>query len=215
MQLHGEVLIGAPRARVWAALNDPVVLAACIPGCEGVEVVSPVEKTARVMVKVGPVRARFAGRILLSDIVENESCAMGFEGSGGAAGMARGESQVTLTDEGADTRLSYSVKASVAGKLGQVGGRMIDAAAKQMADQFFNAFQAQVAPTATATPAAPVAAGETVAPAVTGVAPAPRPTAPGIAPLPEAAPSTEGLRVKWFLLGVLATAVGVWIGSRL
>lgn len=216
MQLHGEVLIGAPRAHVWAALNDPVVLAACIPGCEGVEVVSPVEKTARVMVKVGPVRARFAGRILLSDIVENESCAMGFEGSGGAAGMARGESQVKLTDEGADTRLSYSVKASVAGKLGQVGGRMIDAAAKQMADQFFNAFQAQVAPTATAAAAvAPVAAGETVAPAVTGVAPAPRPAAPGIAPLPEAAPSTEGLRVKWFLLGVLATAVGVWIGSRL
>lgn len=212
MQLHGEVLIGAPRARVWAALNDPVVLAACIPGCEGVEVVSPVEKTARVMVKVGPVRARFAGRILLSDIVENESCAMGFEGSGGAAGMARGESQVTLTDEGADTRLSYSVKASVAGKLGQVGGRMIDAAAKQMADQFFNAFQAQVAPTA---PAGPAAAVETGAADVPVAAPAPRPAATGAAPMPEAAPSTESLRVKWFLLGVLATAVGVWIGSRL
>ncbi len=212
MQLHGEVLIGAPRARVWAALNDPVVLAACIPGCEGVEVVSPVEKTARVMVKVGPVRARFAGRILLSDIVENESCAMGFEGSGGAAGMARGESQVTLTDEGADTRLSYSVKASVAGKLGQVGGRMIDAAAKQMADQFFNAFQAQVAPTA---PAVPAAAVETGAADVPVAAPAPRPAVQAAAPMPEATPSTEWLRVKWFLLGVLATAVGVSIGSRL
>lgn len=212
MQLHGEVLIGAPRARVWAALNDPVVLAACIPGCEGVEVVSPVEKTARVMVKVGPVRARFAGRILLSDIVENESCAMGFEGSGGAAGMARGESQVTMTDEGSGTRLSYSVKASVAGKLGQVGGRMIDAAAKQMADQFFNAFQAQVAPTV---PAAPVAAVETGAADVPVAAPSPRPAAQALAPAPEAAPSTEWLRVKWFLLGVLATAVGVWIGSRL
>jgi len=212
MQLHGEVLIGAPRARVWAALNDPVVLAACIPGCEGVEVVSPVEKTARVMVKVGPVRARFAGRILLSDIVENESCAMGFEGSGGAAGMARGESQVTLTDEGSGTRLSYSVKASVAGKLGQVGGRMIDAAAKQMADQFFNAFQAQVAPTAPAVSAAAVEAG---APDVPVAAPAPRPVAQAVAPALESAPSTEWLRVKWFLLGVLATAVGVWIGSRL
>ena len=212
MQLHGEVLIGAPRARVWAALNDPVVLAACIPGCEGVEVVSPVEKTARVMVKVGPVRARFAGRILLSDIVENESCAMGFEGSGGAAGMARGESQVTLTDEGSGTRLSYSVKASVAGKLGQVGGRMIDAAAKQMADQFFNAFQAQVAPT---TPAVSAAAVEAGAPDVPVAAPAPRPAVQAVAPMPEVAPSTEWLRVKWFLLGVLATAVGVWIGSRL
>ncbi len=215
MQLHGDVLIGAPRARVWSALNDPVVLAACIPGCEGVEVVSPVEKTARVMVKVGPVRARFAGRILLSDIVENERCAMGFEGSGGAAGMARGESQVTLADEGLDTRLSYTVKASVAGKLGQVGGRMIDAAAKQMADQFFTAFQAQVAPAAQAAPAAAVESG---APAVSDApvaAPAPRPATQGAARLPETAPSTEWLRVKWFLLGVLATGVGVWIGSRL
>ena len=209
MQLSGSVLIGAPRARVWSALNDPVVLAACIPGCEGVEVVSPVDKTARVMVKVGPVRARFAGRILLSDVVENERCALGFEGSGGAAGMARGESQVTLTDEGLETRLSYSVKASVAGKLGQVGGRMIDAAAKQMADQFFKAFQAQVAPD--------------VSTPQTHAAPVPRPAVRAVPSESESesattiatSTSTEWLRVKWFLLGVLATGLGVWIGSRL
>ena len=219
MQLSGAVLIDAPRARVWSALNDPVVLAACIQGCEGVEVVSPVEKTARVMVKVGPVRARFAGRILLSDIVENERCALGFEGSGGAAGMARGESQVTLADEGAQTRLSYSVKASVAGKLGQVGGRMIDAAAKQMADQFFKAFQAQVAPDAQTTaheaPNAPVAADG--ATPLANAAPVSRPAAPAAVRQPEAASdsATEWLRVKWFLLGVLATGLGAWIGSRL
>ena len=222
MQLSGSVLIGAPRARVWSALNDPVVLAACIPGCEGVEVVSPVEKTARVMVKVGPVRARFAGRILLSDVVENERCALGFEGSGGAAGMARGESQVTLTDEGLETRLSYSVKASVAGKLGQVGGRMIDAAAKQMADQFFKAFQAQVAPDALATAHdahdaqnAPVAADG--ATPLANTAPVSRPAVPAVVRQPEAASdsATEWLRVKWFLLGVLATGLGAWIGSRL
>ncbi|NBQ87005.1 MAG: carbon monoxide dehydrogenase, partial [Betaproteobacteria bacterium] len=136
MELLGDVLISASRPRVWAALNDPEVLAACIPGCEGVEVVSPTEKTARVAVKVGPVRARFAGRIVMADVVEGERCAMSFEGSGGAAGMARGQSQVELSDEGEHTRLRYSVQASVAGKLGQVGGRMIDAAAKQMADQF-------------------------------------------------------------------------------
>lgn len=215
MQLRGEVLIGAPRAQVWAALNDPVVLSACIPGCEGVEVVSPVEKTARVMVKVGPVRARFAGRILLSDIVENERCAMGFEGSGGAAGMARGESQVTLTDEGSDTRLSYSVKASVAGKLGQVGGRMIDAAAKQMADQFFTAFQAQVAPKPPPAPTATSEAGAPTAPTAPIAAPAPSCAPHVAAPAPETGPSTEWLRVKWFLLGVFATGAGVWIGSRL
>jgi hypothetical protein len=126
--------------------------------------------------------------------------------------MARGESQVTLVDEGSDTRLSYTVKASVAGKLGQVGGRMIDAAAKQMADQFFTAFQAQVAPAAQAAPAAAV---ESRAADGSVSAPAPRPATQGAAPLSETAPSTEGLRVKWFLLGVLATGVGVWIGSRL
>ncbi len=219
MQLSGSVLIAAPRPRVWSALNDPGVLAASIPGCEGVEVVSPTEKTARVMVKVGPVRARFAGRILVSDVTENERCALSFEGSGGAAGLARGQSQVELSDEGDGTRLHYTVQASVAGKLGQVGGRMIDAAAKQMADQFFAAFQAQVAPEVQVATAAQPAAGD--APATAGGAPAdaavaPLGAGPGSAtpPMPPSAP-TEWLRVKWFLLGVLATALGVWIGARL
>ncbi len=219
MQLSGSVLIAAPRPRVWSALNDPGVLAASIPGCEGVEVVSPTEKTARVMVKVGPVRARFAGRILVSDVTENARCALSFEGSGGAAGLARGQSQVELSDEGDGTRLHYTVQASVAGKLGQVGGRMIDAAAKQMADQFFAAFQAQVAPEVQVATAAQPAAGD--APATAGGAPAdpavaPLGAGPGSAtpPMPSSAP-TEWLRVKWFLLGVLATALGVWIGARL
>ena len=89
MELTGDIVIAAARARVWAALNDPVVLAACIPGCEAVEAVGPLEKTARVMIKVGPVRARFAGRIVLADVIEAERCSMSFEGSGGAAGMVR------------------------------------------------------------------------------------------------------------------------------
>ena len=94
MELTGDVVINADRTRVWMALNDPVVLTACIPGCEAVEQVGPLEKTARMMVKVGPVRAKFSGRILMSDVIEAERCAMTFEGSGGAAGMARGRSQV-------------------------------------------------------------------------------------------------------------------------
>ena len=204
------------------ALNDSAVLTACIPGCEAVEQVGPLEKTARMMVKVGPVRAKFSGRIVMSDVIEAESCAMTFEGSGGAAGMARGRSQVQLSDEGENTRLHYTVQASVAGKLGLVGGRMIDGAAKQMADQFFNAFQLHLAPaqpdadkppTASETPeAAPLnpllaqtrSADSTVAGAT--VTPPPPPQLPN---------DTEWLRMKWFALGVLATAVGVWLGARL
>ncbi len=225
MELTGDIVIGAARSRVWAALNDPQVLAACIPGCEAVEVVGPLEKTARVMIKVGPVRARFAGRILLADVVEAERCSMSFEGSGGAAGMARGQSQVQLSDEstpgGLHTRLRYTVQASVAGKLGQVGGRMIDAAAKQMADQFFGAFQAHVAPVAASPGAAseaphvapvadPVAAPDVAAAPVAAAAPASARTSPPALPA-----ATEWLRVKWFALGALATALGVWIGKRL
>ncbi len=223
MELSGEILIDAARPRVWAALNDPQVLSACIPGCEAVEVVGPLEKTARVMIKVGPVRARFAGRILLSDVIEAERCAMSFEGSGGAAGMARGQSQVQLSDEitadGIHTRLRYTVQASVAGKLGQVGGRMIDAAAKQMADQFFGAFQAHVAPVAAPMPEAasgvPVTEDSPAEPAAVPVAP-PAPAATGAAPQRPSAPAaTEWLRIKWFALGALAAGFGMWIGTRL
>jgi hypothetical protein len=217
MELTGDVVINANRARVWMALNDPVVLTACIPGCEAVEQVGPLEKTARMMVKVGPVRAKFRGRIVMSDVIEAESCAMTFEGSGGAAGMARGRSQVQLSDEGENTRLHYTVQASVAGKLGLVGGRMIDGAAKQMADQFFNAFQSHLAP---AQPDADKLATEPETPEAAQVSPLAAQA--HSADLTVAQPPTnklpedmEWLRVKWFALGVLATAVGVWLGAQL
>ena len=231
MELTGDIVIGAPRARVWAALNDPDVLAACIPGCEAVEVIGPLEKTARVMVKVGPVRARFAGRIVLADVVETERCAMSFEGSGGAAGMARGQSQVELSDEpsaeGMHTRLRYTVQASVAGKLGQVGGRMIDAAAKQMADQFFTAFQARVAPPAAnaapdTTTGATADAPATAPPSESAVVTAPRSVTSASSSAASAlggnstdTSTDEWLRVRWFVLGALASAFGIWVGSRL
>jgi carbon monoxide dehydrogenase subunit G len=229
MELTGDIVIAAARARVWAALNDPVVLAACIPGCEAVEAVGPLEKTARVMIKVGPVRARFAGRIVLADVIEAERCSMSFEGSGGAAGMARGQSQVQLSDEngpgGAHTRLRYTVQASVAGRLGQVGGRMIDAAAKQMADQFFGAFQAHLAPVEAGVGAQGDQGDQ--GDQVDGAAQASTPDQALAQPATVQAPSTERLqrpadsthsewlRIKWFALGALATALGVWIGARL
>ena len=234
MELTGDIVIAAARARVWAALNDPEVLAACIPGCEAVEVVGPLEKTARVMIKVGPVRARFAGRIVLADVIEAERCSMSFEGSGGAAGMARGQSEVQLSDEsapdGLHTRLRYTVQASVAGRLGQVGGRMIDAAAKQMADQFFGAFRAHLAPV-DAGASAPADPGQAVAPPASDAPDAPmlQPTPVKAHTQPAAAQAgrteqfepaadsaaREWLRIKWFALGALATALGVWIGARL
>ncbi|RFP77265.1 carbon monoxide dehydrogenase [Hydrogenophaga borbori] len=227
MELNGDILIAAPRDKVWAALNDPQVLARCIPGCESLEATSDTERTARVAVKVGPVRARFTGQLRLQDVRPGEGCTLQFEGSGGAAGMAKGQSTVSLADEGGDTRLRYTAQASVGGKLGQVGGRMIDAAAKQMADQFFAAFQGELAPgaavplaetvsqetvsqeTASADAARPAAAGAPVT-ATASVAPAPR-TASVAAP----APLGEGVRVLWFALGALATGFGVWIASLL
>jgi carbon monoxide dehydrogenase subunit G len=143
MELMGEVRMNAPREQVWRALNDPTVLQTCIPGCEEVKDLSPTERQVRVVVKMGPVRARFNGKVLLSEVVVPESCLMRFEGSGGAAGMASGHSQVALFDDGAGTRMTYTVKAAIGGKLGQIGGRMIDASAKQLADQFFGALVKQ------------------------------------------------------------------------
>lgn len=226
MELTGDVLMNAPRDRVWAALNDPAVLQACIPGCEEVIDDSPTERRVRVMIKVGPVRARFQGKVTLSDVEAPERCVLSFEGSGGAAGMASGRSQVTLDTVSDGTRLGYTVKAAVGGKLGQIGGRMIDASAKQLADQFFAALQAQLEPLAPAetvptvapslavadAPGAPPAAVPTAAPA--SVAPIARPVA--ALPPPAAAPvAGEFSRVLWFLLGVASTGVGVWIGAHL
>jgi carbon monoxide dehydrogenase subunit G len=220
MELNGEVLVGAPRQRVWAALNDTEVLRRCIPGCEAMETTGAHEKTATVAIKIGPVRARFSGRVRMDDIREGVGCTLQFEGQGGAAGMARGASRVELSDEAGGTRLRYQTQASVAGKLGQVGGRMIDAGARQMADQFFAAFQAEVAPAAAvAADAAPApdqsaGAGDGTAPATnTAALPAPPAAAPAATHPP--APRGEGQRVLWFVMGALSTGFGVWLGRAL
>lgn len=152
MELQGEQLIGATRARVWDALNDPAILMQCIPGCEALDRISATESHARMFAKVGPVRARFNGRILMSDIVAPAGCTLSFEGSGGAAGIAKGSSTVALLEHGDATRLVYSVQASVGGKLGQIGGRLIDASAKKMADDFFRAFNEKLSPASAAAP---------------------------------------------------------------
>lgn len=154
MELTGDLLIEAPREQVWLALNDLEVLRASITGCETIERLSPTELQAQLKLKLGPVRARFAGKIVMSEVRADEGCILSFEGTGGAAGFAKGRSSVSLETEDAHTRLRYTAQASIGGKLGQVGGRMIDAAAKQMADQFFTAFQAALAATAASPQAA-------------------------------------------------------------
>ncbi|TRZ65362.1 MAG: carbon monoxide dehydrogenase [Rhodocyclaceae bacterium] len=171
MKLHGEQLIRAPRLRVWDALNDPQILAKCIPGCEEVNKLSDSEFDVRIMARIGPVRARFSGRMAMSDSVAPASCTLAFEGSGGAAGTANGQSKVTLESEGESTRLQYSVNAALGGKLGQVGGRLVEASAKKLADDFFRAFSEQLAPqdiTATSREADATVAPPATAPVVAG-----------------------------------------------
>jgi carbon monoxide dehydrogenase subunit G len=140
MQMTGEYRIEAPRETVWAALNDPEVLRQCIPGCEELEKASQTEFSAKIKAKVGPVSARFTGSLTLSDLVPPESYAIAGEGKGGAAGFARGGARVRLTEDGGTTVLSYQADGQVGGKLAQIGQRLIDGAARQMADEFFGKF---------------------------------------------------------------------------
>jgi hypothetical protein len=214
MELTGDILIGAPREKVWAGLNDTEILTRCIPGCESMESTSPTERTARVALKMGPVRARFVGHVRMEDIRPNEGCVLRFQGSGGAAGMAKGHSNVELTDEADGTRLRYTAQASIGGKLGQVGGRMIDAASKQMADQFFTAFNAQMVgvPTTDVAPGPLPVETERVPVAVAAVSRAPATRA---APAISSGVGGESVRVLWFVLGAISTSFGVWIASLL
>lgn len=140
MELIGEQLIAAPITRVWLGLNDVNTLHASIPGCEEIERISDEEVRAKVMFKIGPVRARFTGKLLLSDIVPDVSCSMAFEGTGGAAGFAKGKAKVELFGAEGGTLVRYSTEASIGGKLGQIGGRLINASAKKIADDFFLSF---------------------------------------------------------------------------
>jgi carbon monoxide dehydrogenase subunit G len=144
MDMTGERRIPAPRQVVWDALNDVAVLKASIPGCESLDKTSDTTMTAKAAIKLGPISAKFSGNVQLSDIDAPNSYTIGGEGQGGVAGFAKGGAKVFLTDDGADTLLRYEVNAQVGGKIAQLGARLIDATAKQMADAFFDRFSAQV-----------------------------------------------------------------------
>ena len=146
MEMTGEQLIPLPQLRVWEALNNPEILKACIAGCESMERVSDTEYKVTLSAAVGPVKARFNGKLLLTELNPPTSYSLAFEGSGGAAGFGKGGASVRLSPEGSGTRLSYSAKATVGGKLAQIGSRLIDGVAKKMADDFFVKFNQTLSP---------------------------------------------------------------------
>jgi carbon monoxide dehydrogenase subunit G len=166
MDLTGDYRIPAPREAVWAALNNPEILKACIPGCEELNKTSDTELVARVVAKIGPVKAGFNGKVTLSDLDPPNGYTITGEGQGGAAGFAKGGAKVRLeaVDGGAATVLHYTADAQIGGKLAQIGSRLVEGTAKKLADEFFAAFAAQAA------------AG---APAAVEAAPLPAPVAAG------------------------------------
>jgi uncharacterized protein len=140
MEMSNSQFVPASQQKTWEALNDPETLKACIRGCESIEKVTDNEYQMALAVKVGPVSAKFKGKMVLADLNPPISYSLSFEGQGGGAGFAKGGAKVSLAPEEAGTRLSYTVSAQVGGKLAQIGSRLIDGAAKQMADDFFTAF---------------------------------------------------------------------------
>lgn len=144
MEMTGEQLVPAPQRVVWDALNDPEMLKASVPGCESIVRSGANEFQVQMVARVGPVSAKFKGKLTLSDVKPPDSYSIAFEGQGGAAGFAKGGAQVRLAPEGEKTKLSYDVKASVGGKLAQIGSRLVDAAAKKVADDFFRNFNQKV-----------------------------------------------------------------------
>jgi carbon monoxide dehydrogenase subunit G len=160
MELTNTRIVPAPPSAVWAALNDPAILKECLPGCESLERAGENAFQAVMATRVGPVSARFTGRVTMSDIEPPNAYTLHFEGQGGAAGFARGEARITLAPDGdRQTSLHYAAKAQVGGKLAQIGSRLVDGAAAKMTDDFFTRFVERVgAPAAEA----PVAAAASV-----------------------------------------------------
>jgi carbon monoxide dehydrogenase subunit G len=186
MDMTGEHQIKAPRAAVWAALNDPETLKRSIAGCEALTKVSDTEFQAQVTAKVGPVKAKFNGKVTLSDLDPPNGYTIAGEGQGGAAGFAKGGAKVRLEDSGdGGTLLKYEMHAQIGGKLAQIGSRLVDGAARKMGDEFFSAFAAAVEARVPGTeaPIAPESTVEIAAGAEPAMSPAAVPpstdTAPG------------------------------------
>jgi carbon monoxide dehydrogenase subunit G len=207
MDMTGERRIPAPRQKVWEALNDTAVLKSCIPGCESLEKTSDTDMKATAAVKIGPISARFAGKVQLLDLDPPHGYRIEGEGQGGVAGFAKGGAAVRLAEDGAVTVLTYDVKAQVGGKIAQLGARLIDATAKQMADAFFNRFVAEVAA------AAPV---EAVAEQVEAQPAPPPPAVAQISLFDLVPPAPLGVPIVAWIGGIIWLAIFILIfGSYL
>jgi carbon monoxide dehydrogenase subunit G len=206
MDMTGERRIAAPRQTVWAALNDPAVLKPSIPGCESLEKTSETDMKATASVKIGPISARFTGKVQLLDLDPPTSYRIEGEGQGGVAGFAKGGAVVRLADDGDGTLLTYDVKAQVGGKIAQLGARLIDATAKQMADAFFTRFAAEV------TALVPAAEGE----APLSVAAPPAPAVANISVLDLIPRQPFGYPIVFWIGGIIWLAIFILIfGSYL
>ena len=168
MEMNGSQTIPAPPQAVWAALNNPDILKQCIPGCQSLEATGENGFAATVAAKVGPVSAKFSGKVTLSDIDPPNGYTISGEGSGGVAGFAKGAAKVSLAPADGGTLLTYTASGQVGGKLAQIGARLVDAAAAKMAADFFARFNEVVAAAQPVSEAAPVAVE----------APSPGPAAP-------------------------------------
>ena len=191
MEIKGEYKIAAPREKVFAALNDPAILQACIPGCESLEKTSDTEMKAKVRLRIGPVSASFTGKVTLSDIDPPNGYRISGEGQGGVAGFAKGGAVVALREDGGATVLDYNVDA-------QVGARLIEGTARKLSDEFFGKFAATIG-------------GPPSAATVAGVASAsgPVPTAP-----PPSAAAQRGYR-HWMVIGVgAAVLILIFLANR-
>ena len=143
--IEGEEKIAAPVQKVWEALNDPAVLKDCIPGCQSLEMKSPTDMAATVVLKIGPIKATFAGEVTLKNLKPPHSYTIAGEGKGGIAGFAKGGADVILSEDGPDTTLlKYAAKADVGGKIAQLGSRLIQSTSKKLAAQFFSTFNEKV-----------------------------------------------------------------------
>ena len=212
MQLQGQQLIPASVERTWAALNDPEVLKACVPGCETLERTADDAFTATMALKIGPVSARFKGSLKLTDVQAPDRYTIHFDGQGGVAGFGKGSASVRLEAADGGTMLHYDAKAQVGGKLAQIGSRMVDAAAGKITQDFFKAFCARVGADA-------AAAGESPAPAEAAASATAVVPAEGVSTAVSATGSSARASAKagtgvpawaWFAAGVV---VGVLLSS--
>jgi carbon monoxide dehydrogenase subunit G len=195
MNLSGEYRLPLPRETVWAGLNDPEILKQCIPGCDELVKNSDTELSAKVGLKIGPMTAKFTGKVTLSDLDPPNGYKIAGEGQGGVAGFGKGSAVVTLEDDGSGgTILRYTADSQVGGKMAQLGSRLIDATAKKLADEFFGKFAEVVA-----VPAAAADAGTVPAPAQEAPVPAPAADAGGL-------PQTV-----WIAALVVAIGVLLWM----